>query len=205
VLLHTCPFPECVGARFSSESMRMHFVMTHDLPPERAAQLTAAFVLRLVRQNPPPVYAHESPADKGEPSHMPEKWKKTECPACHTSNVSKTGKVERTVDEPTGPDELWMCRECNLIFTFVNEATSDYATLRFDLSDRDLMFVIAQLGLLRPKYLCAAAWNAFTTEKERRDATAETQGPIVLSAATYEELPPEVKVRLRRRKPQTSQ
>jgi hypothetical protein len=128
-----------------------------------------------------------------------------ECPACHTNNVSKTGKVERTVDEPTGPDELWMCRECNLIFTFVNEATSDYATLRFDLSNGDLMFVIAQLGLLRPKYLYPPAWNAFTAEKQRRDATGETQGPIVLSAATYEELPPEVKVRLRRRKPQTSQ
>ena len=90
----------------------MHFVMTHDLPPERAAQLTAAFVLRLVKQNPPRVYASESPAEKGEPSDMPEKWKKTECPACHTNNVSKTGKVE--VDEhlpaePTGPsDELWV-------------------------------------------------------------------------------------------------
>jgi hypothetical protein len=121
-----------------------------------------------------------------------------ECPACHTANVYKTAKDEHFPPEPSGPDELWVCRECNLIFTFVREATSDYATLRFDVPNNDLRFVIAQLGLLQPNYLYSAAWNAFTAEKDRRDATGHTQGPITLSAATYEELPPEVKGRLRR-------
>ena len=122
-----------------------------------------------------------------------------ECPACHTDNVYKTAKDEHFPPEPSGPDELWVCRGCNLIFTFVREATSDYAALRFDVSNNDLRFVIVQLALFHPKYLYPAAWNAFTAEKERRDATRETQGPIVLSAATYEELPPEVKVHLRPR------
>jgi hypothetical protein len=130
---------------------------------------------------------------------MPEELKKAECPACHTDNVYKTGKDEHFPAEPTDHDEMWVCKGCNLIFTFVREATSDYAVLRFDVSNNDLTFVIVHLALFHPKYLYPVAWNAFTAEKERRDAKGEPQGPIHLSAASYEELPPEVKVRLRPR------
>jgi hypothetical protein len=42
---------------------------------------------------------------------------KAECPACHTSNLHEVCKVDATFGqypriEPSGPDEVWVCRDC---------------------------------------------------------------------------------------------
>ena len=53
---------------------------------------------------------------------MPDEWKKAQCPACHTPNVHKIAKDEHFPAEPAAMTSVGV-QGCNLIFTFVREAT----------------------------------------------------------------------------------
>ena len=73
-----------------------------------------------------------------------------------------------------------------------------YTTLTFNLSNDDLAFVVGELEGLQPATLYRQAWQVFNDEWKRRQEKGHPMPmPIQLSFAVFDELPTQVKARLK--------
>jgi hypothetical protein len=80
----------------------------------------------------------------------------------------------------------------------MDEGYEIFATLQFDLSDKDLGEIVEELSEQEPDTFYPEAWRVLTADLERRQAAPRSpRMPISLSAAVFEDLPPEVQTRLK--------